>query len=234
MHTVTDIPTHRTGTKNHGINKDGSSWSADVSSTRKEWQRDDLHIVLVHPQIPQNTGNIARTSAATAVSLHLVEPLGFEVTDKSLKRAGLDYWDSVHCQTHSSWRSFYNFWLQLPQPKRLVAFTVYSSQYYAGPEFKYEPGDWLLFGAETTGLPLEAHEDIHASGGALVKIPIATQGHVRSLNLAVSVGVATFEALRQLDMGRHYVEPKQSPSIEEVDRSRLQRMEGGTAPKASY
>ncbi|KAG1665030.1 hypothetical protein FOA52_003205, partial [Chlamydomonas sp. UWO 241] len=92
--------------------------------------------------------------------------------------------------------AFLEFFQALDGPKRMVAFTVYGKTYYAGPEFEYRLGDWLLFGSETSGLPLQTHLDIEASGGALVKIPIVDT-HVRSLNLAVSAGVATFEALRQ-------------------------------------
>ncbi|EFJ50659.1 hypothetical protein VOLCADRAFT_45595, partial [Volvox carteri f. nagariensis] len=155
-------------------------------------------VVLVHPQIPQNTGNVARTCAATAAPLHLVGPLGFQLDDRKLKRAGLDYWDAVAVNTHSSWDAFFAFFQQLPNPKRLVAFTVYGDKYYAGPEFSYQPGDWLVFGAETSGLPPKAHSDVLASGGCLVKIPIRDM-HVRSINLSVAVGVGLFEAIRQLD-----------------------------------
>lgn len=91
-------------------------------------------------------------------------------------------------------------------------------------EFSYQPGDWLLFGSETSGLPLQAHRDIEASGGELVKIPIVDT-HVRSLNLAVSVGVAAFEALRQLDAGSHVVAPRTSPTLEEAERSYKERMQ---------
>lgn len=91
-------------------------------------------------------------------------------------------------------------------------------------EFAYQHGDWLLFGSETSGLPLQAHRDIEASGGELVKIPIVDT-HVRSLNLAVSVGVAAFEALRQLDAGSHVVAPRTSPTLEEAECSYKERMQ---------
>ncbi|GIL83824.1 hypothetical protein Vretifemale_12555 [Volvox reticuliferus] len=111
---------------------------ADVTTTpalsvRQSWHRPDVAVVLVHPQIPQNTGNVARTCAATAAPLHLVGPLGFELDDRKLKRAGLDYWDSVTMSTHSTWGDFFAFFCKLPNPKRLVAFTVYGESYYAGP-----------------------------------------------------------------------------------------------------
>ncbi|KXZ47249.1 hypothetical protein GPECTOR_36g103 [Gonium pectorale] len=187
-------------------------------AVRQSWHRTDVGVVLVHPQIPQNSGNVARTCAATAVPLHLVGPLGFQLDDRKLKRAGLDYWDAVAVNVHSSWPAFMAFFRQLPGPKRLVAFTVYGDSYYAGPEFRYQPGDWLVFGAETSGLPPEAHADVVASGGALVKIPIRDT-HVRSINLAVAAGVGLFEAIRQLDEqsgAGHSVSPRQSPTLEEV------------------
>ena len=112
---------------------------------------------------------------------------------------------------HSSWGAFLEAFAAAPAPKRLVAFTVYGSTYYAGPEFEYQRGDWLLFGAETTGLPPRAHEDILQSGGALVKVPILSQDHVRSLNLATTAGIGVFEALRQL--APHDVAPRDDSGL---------------------
>ncbi|KAF5842358.1 Alpha/beta knot methyltransferase [Dunaliella salina] len=176
--------------------------------------RQDLNIVLVNPQIPQNTGNACRTAAATGVPMHLVGPLGFSTDDSMLKRAGLDYWHAVCVQTHESWESFHNFFLSLPDPKRLVAFTVYGSTSHHG--LAYQPGDWLVFGSEVSGLSPQAHDDIKLGGGALVKIPIRDT-YVRSLNLATSVGIGTFEALRQLDADKpDIVYPRASPSWDEV------------------
>eukprot|EP00879_Flechtneria_rotunda_P007811 GHRR01008186.1.p1 GENE.GHRR01008186.1~~GHRR01008186.1.p1 ORF type:complete len:254 (+),score=83.31 GHRR01008186.1:1402-2163(+) len=180
---------------------------AGQSRPQDQPQRPDVAVVLVEPQIPQNTGNVARTCAATNVALHLVGPLGFELDDKKLKRAGLDYWHCVCVRVHDSWEAFYTRYLDLPSPKRLIGYSVYGDQYYAGPEFQYQPGDMLLFGAETTGLPLQAHRDIIDSGGVLVKIPIV-DNFVRSLNQSVSVGVGVFEAIRQLDEGSHHVQPR--------------------------
>ncbi|GIL57107.1 hypothetical protein Vafri_12385 [Volvox africanus] len=194
------------------------STTTPVLSVRQSWHRPDVAVVLVHPQIPQNTGNVARTCAATAAPLHLVGPLGFELDNRKLKRAGLDYWDSVTMSTHNSWGEFFAFFCDLPQPKRLVAFTVYGKSYYAGPEFTYQPGDWLVFGAETSGLPPQAHGDVAASGGCLVKIPIRDI-HVRSINLSVAVGVGLFEAIRQLDTisgSGHIVNARRSPTLGEI------------------
>jgi tRNA(Leu) C34 or U34 (ribose-2'-O)-methylase TrmL len=116
----------------------------------------------------------------------------------------------VCVDVHASWPAFLDAFAAAPAPKRLVAFTVYGSQYYAAPEFAYRPGDWLLFGSETSGLPPEAHGDITARGGALVKVPIST-AHVRSLNLATTVGIGLFEALRQL--APHEVAPRDDSGL---------------------
>ncbi|KAG2446402.1 hypothetical protein HXX76_000987 [Chlamydomonas incerta] len=195
-----------------------SACGADTNFvTRQAWHRPDVAVVLVHPQIPQNTGNVARSCAATGTPLHLVAPLGFKLDDKKLKRAGLDYWKSVAVAVHSSWGHFFAAFSTLPGPKRLVAFTVYGDTYYAAPEFTYQSGDWLIFGAETSGLPPQAHDDVLASGGVLVKIPIRDT-HVRSINLAVAAGIGLFEAIRQLDAGGdgHEVAPRVSPTLQEV------------------
>ena len=149
------------------------------------------------PQIPGNTGTIARTCAASRVPLHLVGPLGFDLTDSQLKRAGLDYWNSVCVRVHDDWDAFHVYWRDtLKSPGRLVAFSKFGARPHA-EEGAYEPGDWLLFGAETTGLPDAAHDACAASGG-IRRIPIDEE-HVRSLNLAVSAGIGVYEALRQID-----------------------------------
>ena len=159
-------------------------------------QRRDLAVVLVNPQIPGNTGTIARTCAATRVPLHLVGPLGFSLEDSQLKRAGLDYWNSVCVKVHDDWASFEAYYKGLGSPGRLVAFSKFGARPHA-EEGAYLAGDWLLFGAETTGLPDAAHDACAASGG-IRRIPI-DEAHVRSLNLAVSAAVGTYEALRQID-----------------------------------
>jgi tRNA (cytidine/uridine-2'-O-)-methyltransferase len=146
-------------------------------------------IVLVYPQIPPNTGNIARTCAATQTELHLVEPLGFELSDRYLKRAGLDYWPFVSFKCHPSWQAFWDVTQQ--QGGRLIGFSVKGkTSNYA---FQFQAQDWLLFGSETDGLPAAATQACHA----LLAIPMAEPG-VRSLNLSVSVAVGLFEAKRQL------------------------------------
>lgn len=146
-------------------------------------------VVLVHPQIPPNTGNIARTCAATCTELHLVGPLGFEISDRYLKRAGLDYWPYVHLHQHASLVEFRQYHQSLGG--RWIGFSTSGSCSYT--EFQFRQDDWLLFGSETTGLPPDVLEECPA----LVKIPMAQPG-VRSLNLSVSVAVGLFESKRQL------------------------------------
>lgn len=147
-----------------------------------------LNIVLVEPEIPQNTGNIARTCAATGSRLHLVKPLGFDISDRAVKRAGLDYWHLVEVFVYESLEDLFekqhpeDFWLLSTKAPR--AYTQVS----------YRDNCWLFFGKETKGLPeslLYAHPD------RCVKIPMIEEA--RSLNLSNSVAVACFEALRQLD-----------------------------------
>jgi tRNA (cytidine/uridine-2'-O-)-methyltransferase len=146
-------------------------------------------VVLVHPQIPPNTGNIARTCAATGTDLHLVGPLGFEISDRYLKRAGLDYWPYVKLHYHESVEAFKAVHQQLGG--RWLGFTVRGSFDYSSFEFK--ENDWLLFGSETTGLP----PSVLSACDATLYIPMS-QPKVRSLNLSVSVAVGLFEARRQL------------------------------------
>ena len=148
-----------------------------------------MNVVLVEPEIPQNAGNIARTCAVTGSKLHLVRPLGFEVSDKYLKRAGLDYWNSVEIYYYDSIEEvmdkFYNgnnFWFFSTKAK------------YVHSDAPYKDGDFLVFGKETKGLPeslLSAHYD------ECVRIPM--MGEMRSLNLSNSVCVGVYEALRQQD-----------------------------------
>ncbi|XP_058203698.1 uncharacterized protein LOC131317968 isoform X1 [Rhododendron vialii] len=151
-----------------------------------------LQVVLVSPQIPGNTGCIARTCAASAVGLHLVGPLGFQVDDAKLKRAGLDYWPYVVVKVHDSWAEFRNHFSQQNGEKRLLAFTKRGRTIHS--EYSYRRGDWLVFGSETCGLPREALLDC-ADG---IRIPMV-ETYVRCLNLSVSVGIALYEASRQLN-----------------------------------
>lgn len=145
-------------------------------------------VVLFQPQIPPNTGNIGRTCAATATPLHLIEPLGFSLEDRHLKRAGLDYWPLLELHRHGSWDSFAAE--RQRRGGRLIALSSHARQPYSTCRFR--PDDWLLFGRETDGLP----EAVHAAADLRLLIPI--REGVRSLNLSVSVGVVLFEALRQI------------------------------------
>ncbi|WGV28410.1 tRNA (cytidine(34)-2'-O)-methyltransferase [Halotia branconii] len=146
-------------------------------------------VVLVNPQIPPNTGNIARTCAATSTELHLVGPLGFEISDRYLKRAGLDYWPYVKLHYHESLEAFKT--IHKKRGGRRLGFSVKGSVNYV--QFQFQDDDWLLFGSETTGLP----PVILSACDATLHIPMA-QPQVRSLNLSVSVAVSLFEARRQL------------------------------------
>ncbi|XP_020225593.1 uncharacterized protein LOC109807475 [Cajanus cajan] len=157
-----------------------------------------LQVVLVSPQIPGNTGCIARTCAASAVGLHLVGPLGYQVDDTKLKRAGLDYWPYVVVKIHDSWEDFREYFRQQEGEKRLLAFTKRGTKIHS--DFSYRKGDYLLFGSETSGLPPEALLDCKTEpfGGGTIRIPMV-ETHVRCLNLSVSVGIALYEASRQLN-----------------------------------
>jgi len=147
-----------------------------------------FNIVLVEPEIPQNTGNIVRTCAATGCKLHLVRPLGFEVSDKYLKRAGLDYWKDAEIFYYDCFDEV----LEANPNASFYYFTTKAVRSYAQAEFK--KGDFLVFGKETRGLPeelLKEHKD------ACVRIPMI--GETRSLNLSNSVALAVYEGLRQND-----------------------------------
>ncbi|HEY9736566.1 MAG TPA: tRNA (cytidine(34)-2'-O)-methyltransferase [Trichocoleus sp.] len=146
-------------------------------------------VVLVNPLIPPNTGNIARTCAATATPLHLVGPLGFELSDRYLKRAGLDYWPYVDLQLHPQWEAFETY--QSAHGGRRLGFSTSGELNYI--EFEFYKDDWLLFGSETEGLSKPILQSCHKT----LYIPMREPG-VRSLNLSVSVSIGLFEALRQL------------------------------------
>ena len=146
-----------------------------------------FHIVLVEPEIPQNTGNIARTCAATGCTLHLVKPLGFEISDKQLKRAGLDYWHLVKVVVHEN---FDEVLASAETNAHFFYFTTKAPRAYA--EARFQKGDYLVFGRETKGLPedlLVKHKE------ECVRIPMIEES--RSLNLSNSVAVAVYEGLRQ-------------------------------------
>jgi tRNA (cytidine/uridine-2'-O-)-methyltransferase len=148
-----------------------------------------FHIVLVQPEIPPNTGNIIRLSANTGCTLHLIEPLGFAVDDKHLRRAGLDYHEYATMQVHAGWEDFLH--TAQPQRERMFAFTTRGSRLLA--QVGFQPGDWLVFGAETSGLPDAVRQQFPPA--QRVRLPMRPQQ--RSLNLSNAVAVAVFEAWRQ-------------------------------------
>ena len=147
-----------------------------------------LHIVLVQPEIHQNTGNIARTCAATGARLHLIRPLGFEITDKALKRAGLDYWYALDVKL---WESLSDF-LEAHGGDRLWYLTTKAPRGYT--EAAFRDGDFLLFGPESRGLP---EEMLYGRPDRCLRIPMVPG--TRSLNLSSSAAIVVYEALRQLD-----------------------------------
>jgi tRNA (cytidine/uridine-2'-O-)-methyltransferase len=145
-----------------------------------------LHIALLEPKIPPNTGNIARLCAATESSLHLVEPLGFSIDDTELKRAGLDYWEQVDLWVHPHWRAFRDAMSR----ERCLYFSANASRpYWSAP---YQPNSCLVFGSETTGMPARILEKYPER---CYTIPMT--GQVRSLNLATAAGIVLYEAIRQ-------------------------------------
>ncbi|MFB9327426.1 tRNA (uridine(34)/cytosine(34)/5-carboxymethylaminomethyluridine(34)-2'-O)-methyltransferase TrmL [Paenibacillus aurantiacus] len=146
-----------------------------------------FHIVLVEPEIPANTGNIARTCAATGTHLHLVRPLGFNTDDKTLKRAGLDYWYAVQVHYHDSFDEL----KALHPDARFFCASTRSSRPYT--EYQFQDGDFFVFGKETKGLPqsiLDAHPD------TCLRVPMTDK--VRSLNLSNSAAIVIYEAFRQI------------------------------------
>ena len=146
-----------------------------------------LNVVLHEPEIPQNCGNIARTCAATGCTLHLIRPLGFDISDKAVKRAGLDYWHLVSVRSYENLEEFF----RKNEVRQMWCLSTKAPRSYAEAEFC--DGDYLFFGKETKGLPedfLEAHRD------SCVRIPMRSEA--RSLNLSNAVAITVFEALRQL------------------------------------
>lgn len=145
-----------------------------------------LNIVLHEPEIPANTGNIGRTCVAAGVRLHLIEPLGFKLDEKSLKRAGLDYWDQLDVTTYINYEDFLS---RNPDAKIYMATTKAAKIY---TEVKYEPDAYIMFGKESAGIPEEIlvqHKE------ECIRIPMA--GEIRSLNLGNSVAIVLYEAMRQ-------------------------------------
>jgi tRNA (cytidine/uridine-2'-O-)-methyltransferase len=149
-----------------------------------------LHLVLFQPEIAPNTGNVGRLCALTRSRLHLIHPLGFAITDKNLKRAGMDYWRSLDVHEHADWAAFR---ASPHAPRRLWLFTTKTEQSFWA--VRYADDDGLVFGNEGSGAPAWLHEEIGAA--QRVTIPHANPD-LRSLNLSTAAGIACYEALRQL------------------------------------
>ncbi len=149
-----------------------------------------FHVVLVHPEIPPNTGNVIRLCANTGCSLHLIEPLGFSLDDKHLRRAGLDYHEYATVRTCPSFEAFLE--AENPRRDRMFAMTTRGSRPFA--DVRFEPGDWLVFGSESRGLP-EAVRSFFPETTQRIRLPMRPKN--RSLNLSNAVAVTVFEAWRQ-------------------------------------
>jgi len=148
-----------------------------------------FNIVLVHPEIPPNTGNVIRLAANTGCALHLIEPLGFSMEDKQMRRAGLDYREYATVKRHASWHAFLS--AEQPTPARCFALTTHGQHAVHGCQF--QPGDWLVFGSETSGLPT----DIRAFFPDTQKMRLPMLDGQRSLNLSNAVAITVYEAWRQ-------------------------------------
>jgi len=148
-----------------------------------------FNIVLVHPEIPPNTGNVIRLAANTGCALHLIEPLGFSMEDRLLQRAGLDYHEYATVRRHASWDAFIE--AERPDAPRLFAFTTRGERRFA--DVHWQAGDWLVFGSESAGLPPALHDGLLAAQ----KVRLPLRPGQRSLNLSNAVAVAVFEAWRQ-------------------------------------
>lgn len=164
------------------------------------------HIVLFEPQIPQNTGNIARTCAATNTPLHLIEPLGFSTDDKHLKRAGLDYWNDVEVYYYKNIEAFLNI---LDDEDKLYLVSKFANKAYSENNYDIDNNHYFMFGKETTGLP---EDFMRNNKEKAIRIPM-NDTHVRSLNLSNTAALIVYEALRQqnfpnLELSHHYENDK--------------------------
>lgn len=149
-----------------------------------------INVVMIEPEIPQNTGNIARTCAATGAKLHLVHPLGFSISDKYLKRAGLDYWDKLEIEEHISLKAFLEKYK--PEENNMFYATTKAKHCYSDVKFKDMEEVFILFGKETKGLPEDLLQKYIDN---TIRIPMI--GNLRSLNLSNSVAIVVYEVLRQ-------------------------------------
>ena len=148
-----------------------------------------LNIVLYQPEIPQNTGNIGRTCVLTGSRLHLIKPLGFEISDKQIRRTGLDYWQELDLEIHESWADF----TQKYPRATLYAITTKGDRFYH--EVPYQDGDFILFGQESRGLPETIREELKAT---LIRVPMI-ETSTRSLNLSNTVAIVAYEAMKAMN-----------------------------------
>ncbi|WP_160687378.1 tRNA (cytidine(34)-2'-O)-methyltransferase [Clostridium sp. C2-6-12] len=146
----------------------------------------NLNIVLYNPEIPQNTGNIARTCVLTDSKLHLIKPLGFDINEKQVKRAGLDYWKDLNLEIHESYEDF----MKKYGDKKIYLATTHGGTHF--DEISFESGDFIMFGRETSGVPEEVHNQ-HTG----LRVPMVKTS-TRSLNLSNTVAIVAYEALRQI------------------------------------
>ncbi|PSH56294.1 tRNA (cytidine(34)-2'-O)-methyltransferase [Phyllobacterium endophyticum] len=147
----------------------------------------DLRVALYQPDIPGNTGTILRMAACFGIGVDIIEPAGFDISDRALKRAGMDYVEQATLTRHANWRQFQEW--RLGEKRRVLLFSTKAAEAYT--QFTFKPGDILLFGRESAGVP----EDVHQSADARLIIPMVSGA--RSLNLALSAAIATAEAQRQ-------------------------------------
>jgi tRNA (cytidine/uridine-2'-O-)-methyltransferase len=168
--------------------------TAQTSAAEPPDGQPSFNIVLLHPEIPNNTGNIGRTAAATGARLHVVHPIGFSMGEKARRRAGLDYWHLVDCREHASWEAF----LASERPARLWLFTTRAERPVWDADLRR--GDYLLFGKETAGVDEATRRQIVARWGeaAALVLPMVPKVEARSLNLATAAAIAVYEGLRQL------------------------------------
>lgn len=154
-----------------------------------------LNIVMLHPEIPTNTGTIGRTAAATGCRLHVIHPIGFSMDEKGRRRAGLDYWDAVDCVEHADFDAY----LEDAKPKRLW---LYTPRGVTRPHWDatFEPGDHLMFGRESDGAPDWTHDWVRDTWGPdhLVRLPMVDDPRIRGLNVSNVVNTAVYEAMRQI------------------------------------
>jgi len=160
-----------------------------------------INIVMVEPEIPQNTGNIARTCAAIGAKLHLVKPLGFEISDKYLKRAGLDYWDKLEIEEHESLKDFLEKYK--PEENNMFYATTKGKHCYSDVDYSGMDEVFILFGKETKGLPEDLIQKYFENA---IRIPM--REHLRSLNLSNSVAIVAYEVLRQVGFDKLEQESK--------------------------